>query len=222
MARGQVSGLVELYWKDKLRVTTADELHLAQSLSAQIAVYLENARLFERSERRLARTLALHRIDQAITGSTDVSLILQVILDQALPQLGAAAAAILLYDPVTQALEYASGAGFHTEALRHTRLAMGQGYAGRAAMARQMVHIPDLRTRNTDFLRSPTFSQEGFISYTAVPLIAKGEIKGVLEVFHRARIEPDSEWQSFLETLAGQAATARRQCDPVRGSAARE
>ena len=75
-------------------------------------------------------------------------------------------------------------------------------------MARQMVHIPDLRTRNTDFLRSPTFSQEGFISYTAVPLIAKGEIKGVLEVFHRGRIEPDSEWQSFLETLAGQAATA--------------
>jgi putative nucleotidyltransferase with HDIG domain len=143
-----------------------------------------------------------------VTGSTDVSLILQVILDQALPQLGAAAAAILLYDPVTQGLNYASGAGFRTEALRHTQLAMGQGYAGRAAMARQMVHVPDLRSRNTDFLRSPSFSQEGFISYTALPLIAKGEIKGVLEVFHRTPLEPDSEWQSFLETLAGQAATA--------------
>ncbi len=208
VARGQVTGLVELYWRDPQRTTTADELNLAQSLAAQIATYLETARLFERSEHRLARTLALHRIDQAVTGSTDVGLILQVILEQALPHLGAAAAAILLYDPVTQGLDYARGSGFLTKSLTHTRLAMGQGYAGRAALARQMVHIPDLRSRHTDFLRSPTFSQEGFISYTAVPMIAKGEVKGVLEIFHRTPFQPDTEWQSFLETLAGQAATA--------------
>ncbi len=183
-------------------------MNLAQSLATQIATYLETARLFERSEHRLARTLALHKIDQAITGSTDVGLILQVILEQALPHLGAAAAAILLYDPVTQGLDYARGSGFLTKSLMHTHLAMGQGYAGRAALARQMVHIPDLRSRQTDFLRSPTFSQEGFISYTALPMIAKGEIKGVLEVFHRTPFQPDTEWQSFLETLAGQAATA--------------
>ncbi len=42
----------------------------------------------------------------------------------------------------------------------------------------------------------------------AVPLIAKGQIKGVLETFHRSSIEPDLEWRNFLETLAGQAAIA--------------
>jgi putative nucleotidyltransferase with HDIG domain len=41
-----------------------------------------------------------------------------------------------------------------------------------------------------------------------VPLIAKGQVKGVLEVFHRAPLEPGQEWLDFLEALAGQAAIA--------------
>jgi putative nucleotidyltransferase with HDIG domain len=39
-------------------------------------------------------------------------------------------------------------------------------------------------------------------------LIAKGEVKGVLELFHRTRLEPDPEWLNFLEALAGQAVIA--------------
>ena len=47
---------------------------------------------------------------------------------------------------------------------------------------------------------------EGFVAYSAVPLVAKGLIKGVLEVFHRSALELDPEWLEFLEALAGQAA----------------
>jgi putative nucleotidyltransferase with HDIG domain len=39
-------------------------------------------------------------------------------------------------------------------------------------------------------------------------LIDKGEIKGVLEIFHRSQLEPEQEWIDFLHTLAGQAAIA--------------
>ena len=41
-----------------------------------------------------------------------------------------------------------------------------------------------------------------------MPLEVKGQVKGVLEVFNRMRLEPDSEWIDFLEALAGQAAIA--------------
>ncbi len=41
-----------------------------------------------------------------------------------------------------------------------------------------------------------------------MPLIAKGNVLGVLEVLHRERIASNEEWLSFLETLAGQAAIA--------------
>jgi putative nucleotidyltransferase with HDIG domain len=39
-------------------------------------------------------------------------------------------------------------------------------------------------------------------------LIAKGQLKGVLEVFQRAPLDVDDDWLSFLETLAEQAAIA--------------
>jgi putative nucleotidyltransferase with HDIG domain len=51
-------------------------------------------------------------------------------------------------------------------------------------------------------------ADEGFISHFAVPLITKGEVKGVLEIFNRSRLNPDREWLDFLETLGGQTAIA--------------
>jgi putative nucleotidyltransferase with HDIG domain len=41
-----------------------------------------------------------------------------------------------------------------------------------------------------------------------VPLIVKGQVKGVLELFHRTPLDPDPDWLEFLETIAGQAAIA--------------
>ena len=145
------------------------------------------------SERELSQQLghlqALHAIDQAIAGSTSVHVVLSVILGQVLSRLGADAADVLMYNPDLLMLEYASGAGFRTEALQHTRLSLGQGYAGQAALDRQLVSIADLRNQVTGALRSSPFppegllSQEGFEAYFAVPLIAKGRMTGVLEVF---------------------------------------
>ncbi|MEK6621266.1 MAG: GAF domain-containing protein, partial [Planctomycetota bacterium] len=50
--------------------------------------------------------------------------------------------------------------------------------------------------------------EESFVSYYVAPLIAKGQVNGVLEVFHRIPFDPDQEWLGFLEMLAGQAAIA--------------
>jgi putative nucleotidyltransferase with HDIG domain len=56
--------------------------------------------------------------------------------------------------------------------------------------------------------RAPLLPGELFVAYYAVPLIAKAQVKGVLELFHRSPVFPDQEWLDFLETLAGQAALA--------------
>ncbi|MFN3492513.1 MAG: HD-GYP domain-containing protein, partial [Anaerolineales bacterium] len=42
----------------------------------------------------------------------------------------------------------------------------------------------------------------------AYPLITKGELKGVFEVFSRSTLRPSQDWINFFETLAGQAAIA--------------
>ena len=97
---------------------------------------------------------------------------------------------------------------FEPTALSHTKLRLGEGYAGIAALEQRVIHKVNLSNRDTDFLRSPFFGQEGFVSYFGIPLVAKGEVQGVLEIFKRSLLNPNSEWLSFLEMLGGQAAIA--------------
>jgi PAS domain-containing protein len=162
----------------------------------------------EKNRRQLDRLTALSEIDRAINSSLDMRLTLNTILAQIATQLGIDAVALLLLDRHKQVLEYIGGRGFRTDALQHTYLRLGDSYAGRAALEQQIVHLPDLQGHKTDFLRSPSFSQEGFVCYFGVPLIVKSEVKGVLEIFHRSAFNPDTEWLEFMATLAGQAAIA--------------
>jgi putative nucleotidyltransferase with HDIG domain len=153
------------------------------ALTAEIA---ERKRAEQESRRRLGYSQALRSIDVAITAVLDLRLTLQILLQQATSQLGIDAADVLLLNRDAQVLEHQIGIGFGTGALRHTRLTIGEGQAGLAALERRIVIIPDLRV--SDALRaSPKLPQERFIAYFAVPLIAKGEVKGVLEFFHRSQ-----------------------------------
>ena len=157
---------------------------------------------------QLERLKALRTIDMAISTSFDMKLSLTVLLNQAMMQLGVSAAAILLYNPNTLMLEYAVGKGFISSAIEKTHLRMGEGLAGRAALERHKIRVENLAEAGDRYTRRELLKEEGFASYYATPLIAKGELKGVLEVFDRAELHPNQEWLDFVETLAGQAAIA--------------
>jgi putative nucleotidyltransferase with HDIG domain len=187
---------------------SAEEVAACQLLAERAAASLENARLFEETARSLEQVKALHTIDITIASSFDLRLTLNILLEQTRTQLGVDAVDILVYNPHTQVLDYAAGIGFRTTALQGTHLRLGQGYAGIAGLERKTVHVSNLRERKTDFLRSPNFRAEEFDTYFGVPLIAKGQIKGVLETYHRSPLKPDQIWTDFLETLAKQAAIA--------------
>jgi PAS domain S-box-containing protein len=168
----------------------------------------ERKRSEDKIHQQLQRLTALRRIDEAIAGSLDIHLVLDIALNHVISELDVDAAAILLFDPLGMDLSFEVGKGFTTTEYQKTRVRIGEGYAGRAALERRTIQINDLRSRNTDVLRTPTFAKEGFHTYLGIPLIAKGEIKGVLEIFNRDPMEPDEEWLNFMETLAGQIAIA--------------
>jgi HD-GYP domain-containing protein (c-di-GMP phosphodiesterase class II) len=205
--RGHVIGVLEVHGRRPGRYTPA-EADLLELLANSAAVAVENARLFGETQRRVQRLSGLWTVDQAITSSFDLRVTLNVLLDQITTQLGVSAADVLVLRRYSGTLDYVAGRGFRTAALQRTSLRLGAGYAGRAALERRIVNVPDLRGRKTDLLRSPLLPQEGFVAYFGVPLLAKGEVKGVLEIFHRGPLDPDREWFEFLETLCGQAAIA--------------
>jgi PAS domain S-box-containing protein len=185
----------------------ASQGHLLSSLAEIAGTALHRLRLHQETARRLEHLQALRTIDQAITSSMDARITLTVLLSQVISQLGVDAAGILLFNPSSMTLDYAAGRGFRTHTYEQSHLRIGEGMAGRAAIERQIVHSNAVLTE-PEFARAALLRSEGFVGYIGVPFVAKGQIKGVLEVFCRSELQPDGEWLEFLATFAGQAAIA--------------
>jgi len=164
--------------------------------------------LNSRLEQRVHRLDALRQVDLAISGSLDLRLTLGIVLDQVLAQLRVDAAAILLVGAHDQALSHAASKGFLTDGIAATRLRPGEGHAGRAILEESPVKIPDLARAGGPPLRGDLLAGEGFVAYHAIPLMAKGVARGVLEVYHRTPLDLDRDAMTFFEALAAQAAIA--------------
>ena len=189
----------------RLEWQSAENAHLYEEAKHRLAER-EIARV--RAQKQVERLGALRSIDMAINSSLDLRLTLAVILQQVREQLHVDAACVLLTERETQMLYYGAGQGFRAEAIARTRLRMGEGYAGKAALQRRTLHVPLMSSQTSDLERALLLADEDFVAYVATPLIAKGQVEGVLEIFHRSELEVAGEWLEFLETLAGQAAIA--------------
>ena len=154
---------------------------------------------------QIERLSALRKIDQAISTSFDLNTTLEILLAQVIAQLQVDAADILLLDPDGQMLTYASGKGFRTNVVESARLPIADSQAARE---RRLIQIESLKDRPEMWLRTLLEASEDFVCYFGVPLIVKGKVKGVMEVFQRASLYPYPEWLDFLNTLAGQAGIA--------------
>lgn len=161
----------------------------------------------EKTAVQLRRLASLRTIDTAITGSMDLSVVLSVILDQAVQQFGADAADILTLSDACS-LEHAADRGFKTDAIRDSSRRLGMGVAGRVARERRVIQLSDMRIPGELPCESRCIEEEGFVAYYGVPLIAKGKVVGVMEIYFRDEQVLESEELGFLETLARQTAIA--------------
>jgi PAS domain S-box-containing protein len=205
IAQGQTIGAL---WVGRKGEIVTGEVRLLSAVADMAANAIQRTTLHEKTQWQVRRLAALHAIDEAITSSMDLRVTLDILLSHVIEQLGVDAAAVLLLNPQRQTLDFTAGRGFHTGAIEQSSVPLGQGCAGSAALERRIIQVPNLADSKEDFTRPPLLKDEGFTAYYAAPLVSKGQIKGVLEIFTRSPVNADPDWLEFLETLAGQAAIA--------------
>jgi PAS domain S-box-containing protein len=188
-------------------LTDQDERMLA-AISDMAANALQRSKLFEETQRNARHLGALHIIDLAINASVDMKVTLDVVLQQTVTQLDVDAAAIFTLQPGASYLQLIASTGLRSPSLANFSYNVSEGYIGLVARHRRMVGVPHLTPSNQHNPQHQLLIQEGYVAYYGVPLVSKGELKGVLEVYNRTPLASDSEWEDFLATLAGQAAIA--------------
>lgn len=163
-------------------------------------------------ERRLAYLQALFTLDRAIAGRMDIDLIFDVLLQLVNDQLGVGAADVVLYDEQDQSMVITSETGYRIQPSKQKYSWDQLKFSSRVLSTGQPVTILDLRSEiesMPDFLLPEIFlEQEGFQTFYGVPLKEKGQLLGVLEIFHRERVEYDDTAMDFLLALADQVAIA--------------
>ncbi|MBI2425284.1 MAG: response regulator [Candidatus Hydrogenedentes bacterium] len=168
----------------------------------------ERMRAEKRLSLQLKRLDALRQVDAAITGSMDLRLTLNVLLDQLTTHLEVDAADVLLLRRTAFVLDPGAARGFGAPVGAGGGLDYLRGPAGRAVRERAAIRLEGAQLEEALPIPRECLAWERFVSYLGVPLIAKAKVVGVLELYSRGPLAADPEWQSFLEALAGQAAIA--------------
>jgi serine phosphatase RsbU (regulator of sigma subunit) len=146
---------------------------------------------------------------QALTDATlsrlDVADLLDELLERVRDVLKADTAAILLLDPHAQELAVTAAKGLEEEVRRGVRIAVGDGFAGRIAQTRQPLILPEVTPH---VVASPLLVARGVRSMLGVPILAAGELIGVLHVGTLQHREFTADDTSLLQLAADRASVA--------------
>ena len=163
----------------------------------------------EEALRRRNRELALlNRAGQALISTLDLDQILVTVLEEVCGLLGAVASSVWLVDPASDELVCQQATGPHSEVVRGWRLAPGQGIAGWVARHGESLIVPDARDDERYFRGVDQQIELKTRSILSVPLQAKEDVIGVLQVVGTEVDRFCSTDLELIESLSAPAAIA--------------
>ncbi len=205
---GQSIGRI-LVSEDAEREWSPDEMGLIDAVAGRVAQAVEQLRAFDETE-TLAREMAIVADVSTRAASTlDLSELLQSVVDLTKESFGLYHTHIYLLDTTLGALALAAGAGDagrrmaaggHRIALNHET-----SIVARAARTERPVVVNDVAL-SPDFLPNPLLPNTR--SEMAIPMVARGEVVGVLDVQADVTNRFDEKDVQIQSTLAGQLVVA--------------
>jgi GAF domain-containing protein len=206
--RGESIGLLEVGYRraERARITS-EEVHLLSGLADQIAIAVENARLFDESQQRVTELAVMNEISRTLTVTQDVEQLYATIHQQVRR----------LYDTTNFIATYDGGgrvvARFqveHGQLLPPARHKLGGGFTSYILQTRQGILIRSVQ-ENLAFHEQQNLPKIGETakSWMGVPLIVGGSIIGVMGIqsYQQEGLYTEQDVTLF-STIGTQAATA--------------
>ncbi len=187
---------------------TRDDLLLLDLLEDQVAIALQNARLYEQMDAERRKQELLYLLTREISSMLDPVDMLQRALALIADNLGGRSATACLYEEEAGELRVAAGHQLdecdRLELERRLKVAPGEGIQGWVAGNRQPLLIKDVR-QDGRWLSIPGMNADGG-SAIAAPILAGGHLLGVLTIVgEQAFDEGDLE---MLEAISQQLGVA--------------
>ncbi len=206
-ANGQVVGTLQFIdWSPNAPLDETD-VSWVQVIADRLGLLVEHVLCRDAAITRLDRLTAIRNVNRALASSQDLRLTLGVILEQLTGKLRVDAADVLLVDEAAGDMFVAASVGFHSGTVQDLRLPTPEDLTGAGPNGQRFDSTTEPNWQS-HIRRRSLFAREGFVTYRALPLTARGKLVGVLEAFHRSDVDVDQEWLGFLEAMSTTAAIA--------------
>src|SRR2546428_2998122 len=157
------------------------------------------------AERKLLELSFLHEIAQLAASARDWDEMLRIVIERTTHAMRAEVSPLYRRERAEGVLRLAATNGLNRRSIGRATLRVGEGITGWVANARVPLAARDVRT-DPRFKWIPGVDEERFVSMLSVPVVAREEVIGVMNVqtvepreFHREEID-------FLQTIANQVA----------------
>ncbi len=198
----RVLGVLDVQ-SDRVNAFDRSDLFVLQALGDQVAVAIENARLFNETQQRLAEVSTLYTVAQQTTTSLDLNEVLENIVSIIKRVLACRGCCIFLVDQETQELSIRAASGLSDKWRDEARLKVGEGISGQVAATGRPIYIPDTHSYPGFIFFDPTVR-----SLLAVPMTTKDRVIGTLNI-DDTRVDAFTDDDGrLLSIAAAQAAVA--------------
>lgn len=102
-------------------------------------------------------------------------------------------------------LVYITGKDFVTDKTCMVQIQDSSNLAWNVVKKEKIIHVPNLSSNGNMSKWDSCFKDESFESYLGLPLVYRNEVIGVMELFHRGKMNIDSEFYRYLLILSGMA-----------------
>ncbi|MGD8402027.1 MAG: GAF domain-containing protein [Anaerolineales bacterium] len=190
------------------RTWGTEEQMLVKQVADQLSLALENARLFQETQRRAREMSALAEVAQEISATLELQGVLDRIAHQAMEILNTETSAVYVPDPDFKTLIAITAIGVDAEEIKADPLKIGEGLLGNITL-KKSAEIINNASSNPNAITIQGTEDLPDEHLMAAPIFSQDKLSGLLAVWRMGNSQTFSNTElEFLESLAQQASIA--------------
>ncbi len=203
----EARGLINLVDLEREHAFSPSDVRLLETLATSMSVALENARLFDETQRRTREAAALAEVGRDVSSTLDLAKVMDRIAGHAKELLRGDNSAIFLPDAEGATYKAIVALGDIADALKGTEVRPGNGLIGSIIQSGQAEFVNDTAadSRVVQIAGTPVLNDERLM---VAPLKAGETVKGAMAVWRNGGVPFDRTDMDFLVGLSLQAAVA--------------
>ena len=199
----RVLGAIDIVDMEHEHAFTPAHVRLLQTIAASAAIALENARLFDETQRRAAELDTVNKVSQQLSGKLDLDALIELVGEQCRTVFEADMAYVALLDRATGMIDFPYRYGEANASIKY-----GEGLTSKIIETGQaLIFNSDIDRRTQEI--GATIQGRQARSYLGVPILVDGVAQGVISV-QSADEEGvyTANAQRLLETIAANVGVA--------------